>query len=188
MAPPHIYQTEAIIIKKRNWKETDRLFTVYTPNLGKLRLKACGVRKITSRRAASLEIFNHLHLTIYRGTTMDTLVGVSRAGEAIISSLTLSQISYMYYLCELVDALTAERVKHPEVFTLLRDNLSLMRQTNESELWQTCLTRFALKLLSLLGFLPESEFAKIALDRYIEKIIERKLATASFLIKVNGGN
>ena len=40
MAPPRVYRTEAIVLRRHNLGEADRLLTLYTPNLGKLRAVA----------------------------------------------------------------------------------------------------------------------------------------------------
>lgn len=178
-----LHQTEAIIIKKKNWGEADRLLTIYSRDLGKMKLKACGVRKANSKRSPYLEIFNHVNLTVFRGKSGDTLSGVS-PGDLINTDLNLVQISYMYYLCELVEALTAEHAPHFEIFDLLRNALNLMRKTEDRDVLHTQVTEFAIKLLTLLGFLPQRRNIDFNLDVFVESLIERRLKTRIFLTKV----
>src|SRR4030042_1707112 len=52
MARERTYQTEAVILRRRNWGEADRILTLFTPQRGKVRVRAVGVRKPRSRQAA----------------------------------------------------------------------------------------------------------------------------------------
>ena len=52
-----LYRTDAIILRRSDFGEADRLLTVFTPERGKLRLLAKGVRKTTSRKAGHVELF-----------------------------------------------------------------------------------------------------------------------------------
>ena len=59
------FKTEGIIIKRRDYGEADRILTVMTREYGKLKIKAKGVRKITSRRSAHIELLNHTVFYIF---------------------------------------------------------------------------------------------------------------------------
>lgn len=54
------YQTNAIVLKRENIFETDRLYYLYTEDFGKIRTIAGGVRKINSKLAGHLEPFNFI--------------------------------------------------------------------------------------------------------------------------------
>ena len=62
-----------IIIKRKNFSESDRILTVMTRNLGKIKVIAKGVRKITSRRAPTIDLLCLSQLQIYEGKTFYTL-------------------------------------------------------------------------------------------------------------------
>ena len=50
MSPrPRVYKTEAIVLRTMDLGEADRVLTVLTPRLGKLRVIAKGVRRPRSR-------------------------------------------------------------------------------------------------------------------------------------------
>ncbi|HEX9371797.1 MAG TPA: recombination protein O N-terminal domain-containing protein, partial [Roseiflexaceae bacterium] len=53
-----VYRTEAVIIRRSDFGEADRLLTLITP-LGKRRVVAKGARKTTSRLAGHIELFTH---------------------------------------------------------------------------------------------------------------------------------
>ena len=50
--------TEAIILKRLNFSEADRILTVLTPDMGKVSILAKGVRRSKSKLAGGLELFS----------------------------------------------------------------------------------------------------------------------------------
>jgi DNA repair protein RecO (recombination protein O) len=71
MTKERLYRTDAIIIRQSDFGEADRLLTVFTPDLGKLRWLAKGVRKITSRKSGHVELFMLTDMLVARGRTGD---------------------------------------------------------------------------------------------------------------------
>jgi len=67
------YKTEGIVLKRINYGEADRILTIYTKRHGKIRAIAKGVRKLTSRKAGSLELFNNVVLFLVKGKNLDII-------------------------------------------------------------------------------------------------------------------
>ena len=65
------YKTRGIIIKRSNYSEADRILTIYTEKLGKIRVNAKGIRKIKSKLAGSLEPFCLTDFVIAEGRNLD---------------------------------------------------------------------------------------------------------------------
>ena len=59
-------RVEGIILQRSDWGEADRLITIYTRELGKIRSIAKGVRKPRSRKAGHLEPFTRSSLLVAR--------------------------------------------------------------------------------------------------------------------------
>ena len=51
------FRVEAVVLRHSDWGEADRLLTLFTREMGKLRVVAKGVRKLRSRKAGHLEPF-----------------------------------------------------------------------------------------------------------------------------------
>ena len=51
------YRTQGIILRKQDADEADRVFTIFTKDFGKLKLRAVSERKITSKLRGGLELF-----------------------------------------------------------------------------------------------------------------------------------
>ncbi len=73
-----LYQTDGIILHRTDFGEADRLLTVFTPRLGRLRLLAKGARKLTSRKAGHIELFTYVHLLVARGRNLDIVSQVEK--------------------------------------------------------------------------------------------------------------
>jgi DNA repair protein RecO (recombination protein O) len=177
MTTSHVFQTEGIVLKRKNIGETDRIITIFTRSFGKIACIAKGVRKITSRRSGHVEVFHRAHISFYEGKGI--LYGLTEA-QTLDAHQGLSgdilSVSYAYYICELVDTLTADRQKHEDVYILLSNSLTQLDTcvTNKERTAVVC--TFARLLLRVLGFLPEHEILKAEyITPFVEKIIERKL-------------
>jgi hypothetical protein len=66
-----VYTTDAIVLKRLNLGEADRIVTLYTPEHGKLRAIAKGARRPASRLAGHLELFSLGALQLARGRELD---------------------------------------------------------------------------------------------------------------------
>lgn len=59
--------TTAIILSRTDFGEADRILTVLTPEYGKLRLLAKGVRRVKSKLAGGIELFSISTVTFVKG-------------------------------------------------------------------------------------------------------------------------
>ena len=66
-----LYRVSAIVLKRRDQGEADRLLTVFTRDRGKLTLLAKGVRRQASRKAGHIEPFTQVDLLVAKGKSLD---------------------------------------------------------------------------------------------------------------------
>ena len=147
-----LYRLDGIIIRRSDYGEADRIVTVYTPDRGKLRLMAKGVRKITSRKAGHVELFMLTDLLVAKGRTWDIIsqAEIVEPYRALREDLDL--VSHAYYLAELIDRFTEEHDSNRPLFELLA--LTLARISDPATL-ELSLRYFELHLLSLVGYQPQ---------------------------------
>lgn len=154
MTAPRVYRTEAIIIKRSKLGEADRVLTLYTPDLGKLKAVAKGARRPVSKLGGHVELLTHSSLMLARGRNLDIIT----QGQTINSFMPLKselwRISCGFYVSELVDSFTAERIENPHLFGLLLDTLHRLCQVDDSE---RVLRYFELHLLGHLGYRPQMQ-------------------------------
>jgi DNA repair protein RecO (recombination protein O) len=147
-----LYRTPAVILKRMDLGEADRIVTCYSRDAGKIRAVAKGVRRSTSRAAGHLEPF----------TLSDVLFAVGRELDVISQADTLESFRHVredliltthaYYLAEVVDLLTEDRMENRAVFDALVEGL---RNLGDSADVRLVLVVFQLRLLDALGYRPE---------------------------------
>jgi len=148
-----LYRTEAIVLRRSDLGEADRLLTLLTPERGKLRVLAKGARKIASRKSGHVELFNRVNLLIARGRGEFDIVSQAETVEpsrALREDLIRS--TYAHYAAELIDRFAEEGTAQPELFDLMSDALAWFSTSSDLALTARY---FELRLLTLGGFQPQ---------------------------------
>ncbi|MEK7551287.1 MAG: DNA repair protein RecO [Patescibacteria group bacterium] len=172
------FKLEGIVIKRRNIGEADRIITVFTKSLGKVQIKAKGVRKISSKRSGHIELLNHCVLSLHQASLMPILTEVQSFENYSLLKSDLKRIGSAFHICELVDGLCAENQANEEIFELLSTTL---KKLSSAEILSNVIYEFEIEILKLLGFYKHTENLKINTKVLIEEILERKLKTRPIL-------
>lgn len=145
------YKTQAIIIKRRNFGEADRLLTLYTQNEGKIVVIAKGVRRSRAKLVGHTEQFYLLNLQLAEGKTWDVVVSADIINNFNNIRSKSNLTNQAYFLAELVDSLTHEAEPHQEIFDLMQSALIRFDQGRD----ELIIPYFSFKILSFLGHKPE---------------------------------
>jgi DNA repair protein RecO (recombination protein O) len=147
------FRTPAIILKRRDFSEADRLLTVLTPNHGKIDIIAKGARKPTSTKTGHVELFTRADMLIHKGRDF----GIVSQAEMVMPYVPLRDDlqlgAYASYAAELVDRFTGqddEDTRH--LFNLLDDTLRRLCSDMDARL---VMRYFEVHLLGLVGFQPD---------------------------------
>ncbi len=156
-APPgerriRLYRTRAIVLRRRDTGEADRILTVLTDEYGRRRLVAKGVRRPGSRLAGHLEPCCVTNILVAKTRGLD-IVSQAEAIEAFANlRADEAAIATASQLGELVDLLLPEDERHPGVFDLMESALRLLDRGRDR---QIVLYVFEMGLLRLLGYRPQ---------------------------------
>lgn len=186
MFPSRIYSVHAVVLKRRNAGETDRIITIFSKEYGRMRVIAKGVRRVKSRRAPYLEVFSHASLVLHKGKTWESVSEATPIHSFSSLRERLPRISAGYYLCELIEVLLPERQEHRDVYALL---LEYLLKLNDAADIDTVAVReqFSLELLRILGYLARDRTLPPGhIDPYIERIIEKRLRSPKILSQLSG--
>ena len=143
------FRTEAIILRRTNYGEADRILNLLTPERGKLSAIAKGVRKSKSKLAGGLELFATCDVTLLSGKS--DMYTVSSARLVKFYGDILKDYDRMQLAYELVKMInrSTETVSEPEFYYLLRDSLVYLGELSVDyrvvELW------FRLRFAAALG-------------------------------------
>ncbi len=154
--PSRLHNCEAVILHYRNFKEADRILTLFAPDLGKLDALARGVRKTKSHKVGHVEPFMHVALVLRRSRWLPEVSEVQIRTAFPQCRTSLEAITYASYICELTDALTQpedDTAVNASLFHLLHNTLQYLNQ--EPSRGARLLRWFDLKILALTGFQPE---------------------------------
>jgi len=152
MSKPRTYQTEAIIIKKIKLGEADRILTLYTPHLGKIRAVAKGIRRPKAKLAGHLELLTHSQISLARGRNIDTIIGSQTINSFLPLKSDLQLGACALYATELVDQFTADHIENYPLLQLLLETMHRLCRGGDNEL---VLRYFELHLLNEVGYRPQ---------------------------------
>ena len=126
MPAPRTYRTKAIVLSRFELGEADRVMTVLTPEYGKLRIIAKGVRRPMSRLGGSLEPFAELRVALSHGRTFEHVTQVSVGHAWLRMRDSLEGAATAWYLAELADRTSVEGGISEPHYTLLRRAYELL--------------------------------------------------------------
>lgn len=126
MPRPRTYKTRAIVLAHFDLGEADRIITLLTPEHGKIRAVAKGVRRPKSRIGGSVEPFAELEVVLARGRNLDVVTQVSVAHAWLRLRDRLESTATAWYMGELSDRAVEERGGAHPVYGLLRRACQLL--------------------------------------------------------------
>ena len=145
-------QTLAIILTRTDFGEADRIITVLTPEQGKLRLMAKGVRRSKSKLAGGIELFSVSQLTYIPGRgEIGTLVStrLDRHYGRIVQDIQRTMLGYE--MTKLLHRNT-EDIPESDYFELLQQSFAAL---DESTLPLELISQwFTTQLIRLAGHTP----------------------------------
>ncbi len=149
--PERVFRTEAVILRRQDFGEADRLLTLLTPEHGKLRAIAKGARKPTARKTGHVELYTLVDMLIARGRELHIVQQAETKEPFLRLREDLLRGSYAAYLVELLDRFTAEQDPGRGEFRLLVQALGWLCNEDDPRL---VARYYELRLLELAGFAP----------------------------------
>lgn len=147
-----IIKSSGIILKKKKLRETSKIITVFTKDLGKLNLVAKGVRSSKSKLSAILEPINYIDFIYYSKEERDFqyLSGADFINEFKNIKNNFTKLQYSFASLEIIDFFIHPNQPHPDSFELLVNVLELFNNTEISEL--LIFDLFLFQILRLNGY------------------------------------
>lgn len=150
-------QVKGIILKKQDYRENDRLFVIYTDEIGKIEAVAKGARKIKSKMAGHLDLFSVVNLMVAPGKVYYQIAGADREKNFLNIEGDLAKTVLASFCLEAVNIFT--KLCHPDfkIYELLYETLEIFDNgKNKNFLKLYILSKFfVLRFMSLLGWTPE---------------------------------
>jgi hypothetical protein len=120
-------KTDAIVLRSIRYGEADRILHVYTPDRGRVSAIAKGARRSKSRFGARLEPFMEVQLLLHQGRSdLSTVTGADTINARPGLWNTAPSLNGAARACDAVSRLFETDDPHPEVYTLLANELTLL--------------------------------------------------------------
>ncbi|MBQ7365503.1 MAG: DNA repair protein RecO [Clostridia bacterium] len=148
-------QAKAIVLKEVAYKETDKLLTLLSRELGKITVRCRGVRSLKSRRFAACQQY------VYSDMTLSVKNGQYALEEAepIESFFSLRErfeaIALANYFADVLLSVTVEGENDEGVLSLFLNCLYLLSEKRDVP-YSKIKAVFELRLATLLGFMPDT--------------------------------
>jgi DNA repair protein RecO (recombination protein O) len=146
-----IRHDQGIVLRSFPFGEADKVVVLLSPNKGKLRTVAKGVRKTKSRFGGRLEPFSHVDLVLYEGRNLDTITQVSMIEPFHDLRVDLDNVVAAGTMVEIADAVAQENESSVRLFLLLQRGL---RALDAGPQHPDLLTAFLLKAAETIGVAP----------------------------------
>ena len=171
-------QTEAILIRRRNWSETSLIVTWFTLDHGKVGTMARAARRANSPFAGLLDFFHRVEIGYLPGrqTPLGTLREVRMVSP--FESKSAPNIFLGGYFAELLDLATQPSHPHPEIFDLLARALGHL---NAKPATARALDFFERELVSLLGIGDPGTHPLEAIETYCGRVPRSRQAAFQML-------
>ena len=154
-----LYRVSAIVLKRRDQGEADRLLTVFTRDRGKVTLLAKGVRRQASRKAGHIEPFTQVDLLVAKGKSLDLVTQAETVAAHRALREDLWRSTWASYVAELADVFTLDHDPQALLFDLLAETLDRLNGDADPAL---CARYYELHLLGLVGYQPSFSAASTA--------------------------
>lgn len=144
-------RTDAVILRRQDYGEADRLLVLLTAGHGKVRALAKGARKPIARKAGHLELYALVDMQLARGRTWYHIREAETREPFLALREDLVRSTYASHFVELIDRFTGEHDASRAEFDLLVSSLERLCTDADP---RTVARYFELGLLRLAGFAP----------------------------------
>ncbi|MEI8103924.1 MAG: DNA repair protein RecO [Candidatus Moraniibacteriota bacterium] len=120
------YSYTAIILKKREIGETDRLYVLYTREAGKVSAVGRGVRKPSAKLAGQLETFNRGAVMVARSKGMGNITGAVSEWSGLALKGDADGLAMVFDAMKVFDRMVGGEERDAKLFDLVRDYLEAM--------------------------------------------------------------
>ena len=144
--------TKALVLRGVDYKESDKILTLLTSDMGKLTASARGCRKKGSSIAAGCQLlcWSELVLYEYQGRWAVKEANTERQFRGVREDL--EKLALACYLAEVTEVLAVEGLPSPELLSLILNSLHGLEKLNKPQ--SLIKAAFELKAMCLAGYEP----------------------------------
>jgi DNA repair protein RecO (recombination protein O) len=147
------YQADAVVLRRVDYGEADRILTLLTREHGKLSAIAKGSRRAKARAANGLDLFARSQMMLAKGHNLDVVAQAERRGDVRHISGDLHRTAYACLVAEVADKVLEERHPVDDVFQLVVTTIERLNAPQRSPRAESAW--FLMRILDVLGYQPQ---------------------------------
>ena len=117
------YRTKTFFLNEQDRGESNRLFTVFTNDFGKLKIFGKAIRKIKSKLRAGTEIFSLSEIEFIQGKSHKTLTDTILIDRFKNIKEDPEKLKVAFQIAETLDSFLEEEEKDDEIWQLLKETI-----------------------------------------------------------------
>ncbi len=172
------FSASAIVLKRVNVGETDRIVNLLTQEFGKITVVAKGVRKMSSSKRAYLEPGNIIKAFCIETKSLPLLTQATLIEDCSIMKQNLSAYRSLSQLLEIFEKLFVEVELEPEIFHYA---LLLRKQVVVGKAPASFAREILGKIIVQLGFQHPDESKYNTISDYISALSDSKVKSFEYL-------
>ncbi len=145
--------TQGVVLRYTNTNESDRMLTVFSPELGKLSILAKGCRKQKSRFLSAVQLFCYSEFVLLKVRDLYILSQADVQNTFFDLRCDLERLAYGTYILNLAEEAVNAGEGSYRLFALLLETLSYLSYGDIKASDVTSV--FELKFVEIVGFKPE---------------------------------
>jgi len=165
-------KTEGIILGKKSLLNRDYLVTIFSKDMGKLKVFAKGIKKITSRRLSHIETGNLIHAMVSVKADRYYLQETTLISGFAKVKNNPKRIGHLYEYFYILERLLPENQKENSLYCLTVN--FLVELSNNQDFSEINLTNYINMMMQKLGY-SRDNLSSFELKRLIEEIISEQL-------------
>lgn len=170
--------TPALVLKRVNTGETDRVITLLTRDQGKVLCVAKGVRKMSSSKRAFLEPGNLITAYLIQRKSWPLLTQATLQNDFLHCKRSLVSLRQLTQVLEVADRLFTENNPEPELFESM---VGILHELNTSQPHLGRVKHRITTLVSEFGFAPPDHIQKTSILELLAEITEKPMRSWDFL-------
>ena len=151
--------SEGLILRRNDWRESDSRVVLYTKKFGKLSLVVRGAKKFKSKIAGHIEPINLVSMLVVKGKAYDYLGSAISQRSYLNIKNDLNALYFVGRALSLFDTQVKEELPDEELFIFLISWLEAVEEKAltglSKEDGELLFNYFAIRLLVILGYKPE---------------------------------
>jgi len=161
----HIYHTQGFILSSRNVGEANKIFSIYTRELGLIRGVAQGVRLHKSKLRFALQEFSCANIDLVKGRDIWRVTSARHISSFSQIKSDHSSLVLIMRTCKLLERLSPGEIANESIFDDLIQVSYLLDDTDVRDDYREALELYlVLRIMKNLGYIGESKI----LDRYLD--------------------